>query len=318
MHVAANAWLLGLAMAWQSDDSITVVDAPPTSGENPYYVGHRAPLMPEPLLKLPVGSVRGRGWLARQLEQMARGMFGRLPEYSRWVRPENSAWRSKDGSGEHGWEELPYWLKGLVSLADLVDGSDETLNNPDPKLMRLATGWLEAVLASQREDGWFGPESNRAKPDLWPNMPVLWAMRTWHEATGDARILEFLKNYFRYELALPRASLLPDSWQKVRGGDNLDVVHWLYDRTGEAWLLELAQALHEKTADWTGGIANWHGVNFCQGFREPLQYFAQSRDLRHREATYRNYAEMMRKFGQVPGGMFGADENCREGHSDPR
>jgi hypothetical protein len=292
--------------------------APPTNGVNAHYVGRRAPLAPEPLLKLPIGAVRPRGWLAHKIDAMASGMFGRLPEVSHWCRPEGSAWRSKDGRGENGWEELPYWLKGFTSLALLVDGGDPTGVSADPKLRELARDWIEAILASQRDDGYFGPESNRAQPDLWPNMPVLAAMRTWHEATGDPRVLEFLTKYFRFELALPDARLLPDSWQKVRGGDNLEIVHWLYDRTGEAWLLDLAKRLHERTADWTGGVASLHGVNFCQGFREPMQFFAQSRDVKHRDATLRDYAEVMARFGQVPGGMFGADENARDGCGDPR
>ncbi len=303
---------LGMAIACAApaagDDGATVA-APPLAGANSAYPGHRPPLSPDPLIKLPAGAVRPRGWLKSQLELMAKGMFGRLPEVNPWCRPEKSAWRSKDGRGENGWEELPYWLKGLESLAHVLDDRD---------LVALSDGWIDAILQSQRDDGYFGPESNRALPDLWPNMPVLWAMRTHYEATGDARVVDFLAKYFRYELALPRAKLLPDSWQKVRGGDNLAIVHWLHDRTGEAWLLELAQALHVRTADWTGGIASWHGVNFCQGFREPLQYFVQSHDERDREATLRDYDEMMERFGQVPGGMFGADENARPGCDDPR
>ena len=294
------------------DDDVVTVAAPPASGVNASYRGHRPPLAPEPLVRLPVGTVRPRGWLERQLKLMATGMFGRLPEVSHWCRPAGSAWRSKDGSGANGWEELPYWLKGFTSLAHLLSERDAG------SLAVMANQWIEALLASQRGDGYFGPESNRGAPDLWPNMPALWALRTHYEATGDSRVLEFLKKYFRYELELPRERLLPDSWQKVRGGDNLDVVHWLYDETGEPWLLELAQALHERTADWTGGVASWHGVNFCQGFREPLQFFVQSGDPNHRAATLADYATMMKRFGQVPGGMFGADENCRPGYDDPR
>ncbi len=304
------AWVLAYAAPPAGQDGVTIA-APPLAGSNANYAGHRPPLAPDPLIKLPVGAVRPRGWLQAQLDLMAKGMFGRLPEVSRWCRPIGSAWRSRDGSGEHGWEELPYWLKGFTSLAHLV-------KERDPSLASVARGWIEAILAAQRDDGYFGPEANRALPDLWPNMPVLWALRTWFEAIGDPRVLTFLEKYFRYELALPREKLLPDSWQKVRGGDNLAIVHWLHDQTGEAWLLELAQALHEKTDDWTGGIASWHGVNFCQGFREPLQFWVQSHDDRHRAATPKNYAEMMERFGQVPGGMFGADENCRPGCGDPR
>ena len=314
MRVGAHWFcvLLGVVPAASGDDAVVTVAAPPTAGVNATYRGHRPPLAPEPLIRLPVGTVRPRGWLEEQLKRMATGMFGRLPEVSHWCRPDGSAWRSKDGSGANGWEELPYWLKGFTSLAHLLSERDAG------GLAVMSNRWIEAILASQRNDGFFGPESNHAQPDLWPNMPVLWALRTHYEATGDARVLDLLQKYFRYEFELPRERLLHDSWQKVRGGDNLEIVHWLYDETGESWLLELARALHQCTADWSGGIASWHGVNFCQGFREPMQFSVQSGDPRLRAATLADYAEMMEKFGQVPGGMFGADENCRPGFGDPR
>jgi hypothetical protein len=89
--------------------------------------------------------------------------------------------------------------------------------------------------------------------------------------------------------------------------------------------LDLARVIHERTVDWTSGITlpsditpGWHGVNICQGFREPAQYYQQSHDIRHLQATERNYETVMGIYGQVPGGMFGADENCRPGYTDPR
>jgi DUF1680 family protein len=36
------------------------------------------------------------------------------------------------------------------------------------------------------------------------------------------------------------------------------------------------------------------------------------------QATVRNYDSIMSAYGQVPGGMFGADENARPGYSGPR
>ena len=36
------------------------------------------------------------------------------------------------------------------------------------------------------------------------------------------------------------------------------------------------------------------------------------------QATYRAFDEMRRRFGQMPGGMYAADENARAGYYDPR
>jgi hypothetical protein len=35
------------------------------------------------------------------------------------------------------------------------------------------------------------------------------------------------------------------------------------------------------------------------------------------QASYANFREVRKRYGQVPGGMFGGDENCRPGHADP-
>ncbi|MCC6446830.1 MAG: glycoside hydrolase family 127 protein [Armatimonadetes bacterium] len=281
----------------------------PAKGKNDYYTGNRAPLRPSPLLKLPVGNIRPEGWLRHQLELMSDGFVGRLTEISPWCRFEESAWASPSGEGKYGWEELPYWLKGFTDLGYVLG---------DRRIIQEAERWIDRILASQREDGYFGPQSNLEAPDLWPNMIALYALRSYHEATTDKRVLTLMKKYFRWQNALSLEKFLPGSWQHWRGGDNLDSIYWLYNRTGEKWLLELAQVNHDRTAPWTGGIPTWHGVNISQGFREPGQYFQQAKDIRYLQAAERNYRTVIEAYGQVPGGLYGADENCRSGHTGPR
>jgi hypothetical protein len=57
------------------------------------------------------------GWLLRQLELEAEGMTGKLSEISPWLDFTKSSWAAADGSGQFGWEEMPYWLKGYGDLA---------------------------------------------------------------------------------------------------------------------------------------------------------------------------------------------------------
>jgi len=59
-------------------------------------------------------------------------------------------------------------------------------------------------------------------------------------------------------------------------------------------------------------------VNIAQCFREPATWFMQSADSADLEATCNDYDLIRRTFGQVPGGMFGSDENSRMGYIDPR
>jgi hypothetical protein len=337
MGRAGRAPIAEASDRWHDDPDVRIVKAP-EAGLNKWYGGNRAPLAPCPLAKLPIGAIEPRGWLRGQLELMRDGMTGHLEEVSHWVKPDGNAWLSKEGKGENGWEELPYWLKGVGDLGYVLR---------DERLTALARRWCEGVTAAQREDGYFGSEENRGGgpenmqlgvagklkgPDLWPHMPLLDALKSHYEAgeggaipgqrAGDPRVLAFLEKYFRWEAALPKDQLLAGSWQKIRGGDNLESVLWLYNRLGgreqDRWLLNLAKTLHENTAPWREKIASWHGVNICQGFREPGVWWQVSKEATDLEAVERNYQEVMGKYGQVPGGMFGADENCREGKGDPR
>jgi hypothetical protein len=296
---------------------IALVKAPPAATSNRHYISNRPPLAPSPLVKLPIGSIRPKGWLLSQLQLMRNGFIGRLPELSRFLG-EDSGWITLKGPG---WEEMPYWLKGYADLGTILK---------DPEIIATAKKWLDLAFRSQQEDGFFGPPDNRKNKDLWPNMLVLSCLQSLYEATGDERVIPFLAKYFRFEHSLPESDLLPESWQKLRGGENLESVYWLYNRTGEPFLLELARRIYGRTADWETDIINperdknwevsgfYHGVNITMGIRYPGVYYQQTRDRKHLDLVEKNYNLVMDRYGQQPGGMFGADENIRPGYGDPR
>jgi hypothetical protein len=280
---------------------------------NPVYYGNRYPLVPSPFVKLPIGSIVPRGWLRRQLELEAEGMTGRLEEISKWCKFEESAWASKDGEGKWGWEEMPYWLKGYGDLGYVLR---------DEKVIQNARKWIDAVLASQDGSGYFGPRANKTglegKPDLWPHMVMCNVLESFHEYTGDPRVVPFLTKYFKWLDTVPRETFGLGYWPKIRFGDNIQSVYWLYNRTGDLWLLDLAKKIHENMARWDQDVINWHNVNIAQGFRAPAVYYQQSHSGKHLEAAERNYPKVMDLYGQFPGGGFAGDENCRPGFDDPR
>ena len=174
---------------------------------------------------------------------------------------------------------------------------------------------------SQREDGNFGPYTEAGgMQDFWPNMIALWILQSYHEYTGDMRVIDFMTRYFHYQLTVPDDKFMRVSWQSHRGGDNMWSVAWLYNRTGDARLLELADKIHRNTSDWTKSteLPTWHVVNIAQGVREPATYYMFNGDDKMVDASYNVQSFIRRTFGQVPGGMFGADENARTGFFDPR
>jgi hypothetical protein len=292
---------------------VDAVDQPNTRLDNDFYVGNRAPLTPSPFIKLPVCAVKPQGWVRRQLELEADGFMGHLTQISRFLKKEDNAWLSPEGQGHSGWEEVPYWLKGFGDVGYILR---------DQRIIDESRGWIEVVFAGQREDGYFGPRSNltkiKGKPDLWPNMIMLNVLQSYYEYSGDERVLDLMGKYFRWQLTIPDEDFLLPFWQNQRASDNLASVYWLYNRTGDGKLLELAEKIHRNTANWTEGVASWHGVNIAQCFRGPAVFYQQSKDPNHLAATERNYRTVRGIYGQVPGGMYGADENCRKGYTGPR
>lgn len=267
------------------------------------------PLVPEAFRKLPSGSVTARGWLAGQLRLQLDGLCGQYENLSHfldfsatgWVHPERGAW-----------EEVPYWLRGYVPLA---------IATGDRHALARSSAWIDAILATRQSDGFFGPRALRTSlnggPDFWPFLPLLQALRTYEEYTGDERIVPFLVRFLRFMNAQGPGAF-DTSWVSYRWGDGLDVAVWLHRRTGEPFLLDLAAKMHTLGADWTGSTPSRHNVNIAQGFREPAQYAQVTGDAELTRATYRAYDRVMDVYGQFPGGGMAGDENYRPGFTDPR
>lgn len=255
------------------------------------------------LRRLGLGAIRPAGWLRSQLELQARNITGRLEEVWADVGPD-SAWLGGDGEN---WERGPYYLDGLIPLAHLLDDAD---------LQAKAAVWVEAILGSQRADGWFGPAAN---DDWWPRMVAAKVLTQHAEATGDERVVPFLTRYFRYQLEhLPSRPLR--SWGWARGADNALSVHWLHRRTGDAWLLDLTRLLDGQTLDWgryltedlIRGTAtrfdhHTHGPNVAMGLKADAVRFLSDGGIDRRVRTERAFGELDRWHGQVHG-WFSGDE----------
>ncbi|GAB3920476.1 hypothetical protein GCM10011575_44670 [Microlunatus endophyticus] len=252
---------------------------------------------------LPLGSITAQGWLRDQLRLQADGLTGQLEDIWPDVGPAN-AWR-----GGHGddWERGPYYLDGLVPLAYAL--GDETLQAK-------ARPWIEAILASQTGDGWFGPTTN---DDWWPRMVALKVLTQHAEASGDERVIPFLQRYFRYQADhLPARPLR--SWGWARGADNSLSILWLYERTQEDWLLDLVDLIGSQTIDWNSYLGHDlitgparifrhrdHCVNVAMGLKKGAVDWARDGRDEHREETERAFANLDRWHGQAHG-WFSGDE----------
>ena len=278
---------------------------------------NRAPLAQSAFYPLPLGAVSPTGWLRSQLQLQADALGGHLDETWADVGP-NSGWLG--GTGE-SWERGPYFLDGLVPLAYLLD---------DARLKAKAQKYIDWTLNNQAANGMIGPHSN---DDWWPRMVMLKVLTQYHEATGDPRVVEVMGRYFAYQLGeLPKRQLR--DWGKFRWQDEALSVIWLYNRTGDAKLLDLARMLHEQGFDWQALFANFnykepitakyikleegeglkdlalatHGVNNGQAVKCGPVWSLLSGSASDRKAVMQMIGELDKYHG-LPNGMFSCDEH---------
>lgn len=279
------------------------------------YLNNRAPLRINPYMELPLGAIKPAGWLKEMLIRQKTGATGNLDKLYPLVMNERNGWLGGDGDQ---WERGPYWIDGLVPLAYILD---------DSQLKAKLKPWIEWSIKSQQPDGYFGPSKDYGPEpgiqrdnsrDWWPKMVMLKVMKQYYDATQDKRVLTLLSRYFKYELKeLPVHPLDHWSfWARYREADNMMVVYWLYNITGDKFLLELADLLHKQGFDYTNAFLNTdmlsrvgtiHGVNLAQGMKEPAIYYQQHPEARYLEALKKGYTDL-KKYNGMANGMFGADE----------
>ena len=249
------------------------------------------------------------------LVRQANGSTGRLDELYPLVMGKRNGWLGGDGDQ---WERGPYWIDGLVPLAYILK---------DRMLIEKTKPWIEWALASQRPDGYFGPSKDYGPEsgvqrnnsnDWWPKMVMLKILMQYYSATKDQRVINLMTNYFKYQLkTLPEKPL--DNWTfwaRYRGGDNLMAVYWLYNITGDDFLIELGDLIYKQTFDYTNAFLNTnllstmgsiHCVNLAQGIKTPMIYFQRDADQKYIEATEKGFRDLIRFNGHA-NGMYGGDE----------
>lgn len=166
---------------------------------NKFYIANQKPLVEQPYMPLPLGSIRPQGMLLEMLNRQRDGLTGCMDSVYNVVCGDRNGWLG--GTGD-GWERGPYWIDGLLPLAYILD--DQTLKEK-------ALKWVEWSLNNQREDGNFGPKplpegyikmsgvQQEMRDDWWPKMVMLKVLQQYYMATKDKRVIDFMIRYFKYQ-----------------------------------------------------------------------------------------------------------------------
>jgi hypothetical protein len=172
------------------------------------------------------------------LRIQADGLTGHLDQF--WPDVAQSQWF---GGAAEGWERAPYWLDGAIPLAWILD---------DEPMKSRITRYIDFIVSHQRADGWYGPYPEDAvakRYDMWAILLANKMLVQYHEATGDPRVLDAVARSLKAILAgLERTPLY--GWGRFRWYEGLVSVYYVYQRTHESWLLELAAKLRAQGVDF--------------------------------------------------------------------
>ena len=173
------------------------------------------------------------------MQIQADGLTGHLDEF--WPDVARSRWFGGDAEG---WERAPYWLDGAIPLAWQLR---------DTAMQARITRYVDHIVTHQRDDGWYGPyplDAVATRYDMWAILLANKVLAQYHEATGDARVLEAVTRSLRAMAAgLSRTPLY--DWGRFRWYEGLVPIFHVYERTPEPWLLDLARTLRTQGVDFS-------------------------------------------------------------------
>jgi uncharacterized protein len=207
-----------------------------------------------------------------------------------------------------------------VPLAFLID---------DAKLQAKVGRWMDYILSHQFPDGWLGPErgqsatGSNAPPntlrDPWPMFIILKALSQYQEATGDPRVIPAMEKAMgSLNYQLDRRRLF--DWNFFRWGDCVVSLYWLHDRTGQAWVLNLARKVSGQGYDWPRHFSdlpvkhkskgwNWEGhvVNNAMGLKTPALLYRLTGEGGFKKKALTVLDQLDRYHGGA-NGLFSGDE----------
>lgn len=267
--------------------------------QNVNYISNKSPLLNTPFVALPLGSIEPNGWLATQLNLQKEGLTGNAEQIYSELKSD-AGWLGGKAP-DSDWERPPYYVKGLVVLA-------YSLN--DATLKAKAQKWIDWTINSQKADGSFGPTSNS---DWWPRMPMLTALMDYYDATKDARVIPFMTKYFQYQANNIVTKPFVE-WGNARAADNVDVIVWLYNRTGDAFLLNLAETIKTQCYNFTDIFTNntfltdynndsypMHNVNVAQAYKYAPVFYQLTKNTKDRDAYMTGINNLSQYHTQITG-----------------
>lgn len=186
---------------------------------------------------LTTNEINPTGWLKKQLEIQANGLCGNLDKV--WPDVRDSAWI---GGDREGWERVPYWLDGFIPLAYLLGNED---------MISRAKKYIDAIISAQKDDGWICPckEDERDNYDTWAVLLICKVLCLYCDCSKDNSVIKVIEKCLKQFNSHINHNTLRN-WGAARWFEGLISIYWLYEKTGEKWLLALGKKLRVQGFDW--------------------------------------------------------------------
>lgn len=213
-------------------------------------------------------SVVARGWIEGFLKTQMDGLTGHIEEcgypFDRpwWGTEKKNAHGENDEGVKSSWwtyEQVAYWLDGYLRLAILLD---------DGAAVERVRDIIYSVIDNADSDGYLGPQFLKKTGgwNRWPHVVFFRACMAYYEHTKDSRVLSAMTRHYLES---------PCDYSLFRDVNNVEIMLFLYEKTGESALLELAERSYAEynkkaEADVRDEVAlsdkqpYIHGVTYCE------------------------------------------------------
>ncbi|HMP74265.1 MAG TPA: glycoside hydrolase family 127 protein [Kiritimatiellia bacterium] len=184
-----------------------------------------------------LGSVRAEGWLREALERQRDGLTGHLevagyPFNTKGWRAEEIPLGERGGTGWWPFEQVAYWVDGMLRCGLLIG---------DEGLKAKARRQVDHVMSRPDEEGYLGPRAlkriqGERGSERWPHTVFFRAVMADGEERGGKQGMRRLIGHYLSGTAEHVAT---------RNVCNVEIMAWLYERTGDARMRDLAVACYE-------------------------------------------------------------------------
>lgn len=247
-----------------------------------------------------------KGWVREFLQTQLDGLTGHIEtagfpfDRVQWGQPDYQT----DNENPMWWvyEQTAYWLDGLTRCAIVLE---------DARHLARAREMINNVLRNADADGYLGPKFLKVNEpwNRWPHVVFFRACMALYEYDHDHNIVDGMTRHYLNS---------PADYSCGRDVYNVEIMLWLYEKTGNRSLLNMAEASYaaynaKATDDNCDAQAMSdkkpyaHGVTYNEYFKLGALLYTHTGNEKYLDVSQRAY-EKIDQYFMLPGGCHCSNE----------